>query len=117
MHAQITGIGRLIADPELRTAGQSLKASLTVAVDHQRKKEGQQYKDSDVYSVEVWGARGESAVNMLNKLDTVFFTGRLETSKGSDGRTFLNVRNAEWSFTGSKRQNEPAPQVAEEIPF
>lgn len=111
MHAQITAIGKLIADPQLRTAGQRIKAVLTVAVDHQRKKEGQQYPDSDVYTVEVWGNRGEAAVNMLQKLDRVFFTGRLETSKGQDGRTFLNVRNAEWSFTG------PKAKTAEPIPF
>lgn len=110
MHAQITGIGRLIADPELRTtpAGK-LITKMAVAVDHQMKKDGQQYRDSDIYSIDIWGNRGETAVNMLRKGDRVFFTGRLETSKSQDGKTFLNVRNAEWSFTGGKRQDEPEP--------
>lgn len=118
MHAQITAIGRLIADPELRTTPSAkIVAKLAVAVDHQFKKEGQQYPDSDVYYAEVWGNRGEAAVNMLRKGDRVFFTGRLETSKGQEGRTFLNVRNAEWSFTQAKSQRteEPPTGAAMEI--
>lgn len=122
MHAQLTGIGRLIADPETKFFdGGKSKTTMRVAVNHQgRKPEGQQYPNSDIYYVEIWGNRGETAANKLSKGDSVFFTGRLEvTSK--DGKYYLNVRNAEWSFTGGKSQGQQQEQGggydAEELPF
>jgi single-stranded DNA-binding protein len=124
MHAQITGIGRLIADPDFKSVGNNgaTKTTLRVAVDHQGPKpDGAQYKPSDVYYVEIWGKRGEAATNSLSKGERVFFTGRLETSKGKDGGVFLNVRNAEWSFTGGKAESKPQEQEggydAEALPF
>jgi single-stranded DNA-binding protein len=102
MHAQITGIGRLITDPDTKFFdGGKSKTTLRVAINHSGKKpEGQQYPNSDIYYVEVWGPKGEAAANKLSKGDSVFFTGRLETSKGKEGGTFLTVKFAEWSFTG-----------------
>ncbi|MNK58677.1 hypothetical protein D3C87_777680 [compost metagenome] len=127
MHAQITGIGRLIADPDFKSVGSngSTKTTMRVAVNHSgRKPEGQQYPNSDIYYVEVWGAKGEAAANKLSKGDSVFFTGRLETSKGKEGGVFLTVRFAEWSFTGGAakpRQEDSGYQSngydADEIPF
>ncbi len=107
MRAKVTGIGRLIADPEFKSVGSNgaTKTTMRVAVNHGGKKpEGQQYPSSDIYYVEVWGAQGEVAANKFAKGDSVFFSGTLETSKGKDGGVFLNVRNAEWSFTGSKSE-------------
>lgn len=105
MHAQITLVGRLIADPETKflDSGKS-KTTLKVAVNHAgRKPEGQQYPNSDVYAAEIWGARGETACQYFKKGDHVFVTGRLEVTKGRDNGYFLNVRFAEWSFCGSRQ--------------
>lgn len=123
MHAQITGIGRLITDPDTKFFdGGKSKTTLRVAVNHSgRKPEGQQYPSSDIYYVEAWGQRGETAANKLSKGDSVFFTGRLETSKGKEGAVFLVVKFAEWSFTGGKSQGQQQEQGggydAEELPF
>lgn len=122
MPAQLSAVGRLIADPETKffDSGRS-KTTLRVAVNHQGKKpEGQQYPDSDIYYAEVWGPRGETAANKLTKGESVWITGRLETSKGKDDR-FLNVKNAEWDFVGGKRESKSQEQGggydAEELPF
>lgn len=108
MFAAVTIIGRLIADPEQREVGSTTKTQLKVSVNHGGKKpEGQQYPDSDVYTCEVWGPRGENACRLLTKGDPVFVTGRLEHVKGEKGG-WLTIRNADWSFTGNKRAEEAA---------
>lgn len=124
MHAQITGIGRLIADPDTKFFdGGKSKTTLRVAVNHSGKKpEGQQYPNSDIYYVEVWGAKGEAAANLLGKGDSVFFTGRLETGKGKEGGVFLVVKFAEWSFTGGAKPRqesnyEEGGYDADSVPF
>lgn len=126
MPVQIAGVGRLIADPDSKffDSGKS-RTTLRVAVNHSGKKpEGQQYPNSDVYYVEVWGPRGETAANKLSKGESVWFTGRLETSKGKEGATFLTVKFAEWEFVGGasrpKQESEPQGEEgydADLIPF
>lgn len=116
MHAQITLIGRLMFDPETKFPenGGNSKTGFKVSVNHGGKKpDGQQYPSSDVYSVECWGRRGETAANYLKKGDSVFVTGRLEVNS-HEGKTYLNVRNGEWAFSGNRRQEA---NDADEIAF
>lgn len=118
MHAQIALVGRLMFDPETKfqESGNS-KTGLKVSVNHGgRKPEGQQYPTSDIYSCEVWGKRGETAANFLKKNDRVFVTGRLEVNE-HQGKTYLNVRDAEWAFTGSKRAEGEGVPSPDELPF
>lgn len=110
MYAQITINGKVTKDPETKFLnGEMSKTIITVRVYHRGKKpDGQQYPDSDIYSAEVWGPSGEAAANHLRKGELVFVTGRLEVTKGDKG-SWLNVRNANWDFTGSKRPDDEQP--------
>lgn len=106
-------------DPETKffDSGKS-KTVIKVSVNHSgRKPEGQQYPNSDVYESEVWGQRGELAANKLRKGDSVFVTGRLEVTKGNEGKFYLNVRNAEWAFVGGKPAEREAVPELDEIGF
>lgn len=71
-------IGRLVADPEVRnTQSGTAVASYRMAVDRQRKKEGQ--PDADFISCVVWDKGAEFASRYLHKGIKIAVEGRIQT--------------------------------------
>ncbi len=71
-------IGRLVADPEVRnTQSGTAVASYRMAVDRQRKKEGQ--PDADFISCVAWDSRAEFASRYLHKGIKIAVEGRIQT--------------------------------------
>ena len=80
-------IGRLVADPELRStqSGKSV-ASYRLAVDRKVKQDGQ--PDADYLNCVVWGKGAEFASTYLHKGTKIAIEGRIQTRSydGSDGK-------------------------------
>ena len=84
---QLTIIGNLTRDPELRTtqAGVSV-CTFTVAVNRRQKREGQ--PEADFFRVTAWRERGETCGKYLAKGRKVAVTGPVSASAymGGDGK-------------------------------
>lgn len=111
-------VGRVIADPELRTVGEKLVAKVPVAVNRPYRKKDAPYPESDVFRVEVWGNRGESLCNHVAKGSHIWATGRLEMRPIEGGGCYVDVRDGDWGFSGAKATGQPpADEAPVALPF
>ena len=106
--------GRVIADPELKTVGDRVVATVPVSVNRPYKRKDAPYPESDVFRVDVWGARGESMVNHVSKGSHLWVSGRVELRKAEGSGYFVDVRDGEWGFVGvppvlHQPEEEPEP--------
>ena len=101
--------GRVIADPELRTLGDRVVATVPVSVNRPYKRKDAPYPESDVFRVDVWGARGESLVTHVEKGASIWVSGRVELRKAEGNGFYVDVRDGEWGFVGA-RPNLPEPE-------
>lgn len=85
-------MGRLVADPELRTVGEDMHvASCRIAVDRDRKnKDGE--READFIPVTAWGKSGDFLAQYFAKGDMLVVNGRLQTRTYTDKDG--NTRNA-----------------------
>lgn len=115
-------IGRLCADPEIRTTqGGTPVATYRLAVDRRRKKDGQQ--EADFITCIAWDKGAEFASKWLNKGMKIAITGRLQTRtwEAQDGtkRYATEVVVEEHEFCGGRSdlgQPQEAGQHQEEGP-
>ena len=87
MFNQITLIGRLGTEPEIRTIPNSdgkQVANLSVATSHSFKQNGQKMEETEWHSVVVFNGLVNVVQNYLHKGDLVFIEGRLRTRKWQD---------------------------------
>jgi single-strand DNA-binding protein len=136
-------IGRLTADPELRstTTGQSVTGFGVATNRYWKDKSGVRQEDTEFHNVVVWGRQAEVASQFLKKGSMVFIEGRLRTRSWQDKqgqtrktteviceRMQLGPQSATSSGAGFSRSQSdggatPAPQnkaqslSAEEIPI
>lgn len=106
--------GRVIASPELRTLGDRVVATVPVSVNRPYKRKDAPYPESDVFRVEVWGARGESLVNHVDKGANIWVSGRVELRKAEGSGFYVDVRDGEWGFVGA-RPTPPEPEPEEDF--
>jgi single-strand DNA-binding protein len=115
------GIGRLVADPELRyTQSGTAVASLRIAVQRDSRSEGQ--PDADFINVSAWGKLGETVAKYQRKGKMIAVTGsiRVRTYDAPDGkRTAWEIHAEEINFLSpaegarngeAPTQQAPAPQ-------
>lgn len=86
MFNQITLIGRLGNEPEIRTIPNNDKqvANLSLATTHSFKQNGQKQEETEWHSVVVFNGLVSVVQNYLHKGDTVMIQGRLRTRKWQD---------------------------------
>lgn len=101
-------VGRLGADPELRTTGSGMAVcNLRIATTHRRKNQSGDWEEAtEWHAVIVFGKTAENAQRFLVKGRQVYVEGRLQTRKwqdktGSD-RWSTEVVCNELKFLGSK---------------
>ena len=119
----ITIIGRLVADPELRTTNTGKNvASLRVAVERKFKKEGE--PDADFFRASCWGQQAEYVNNYGGKGRLVVVTGRMEcrpyVDKDSGAkREVWEILADSVSLLDRPREDvtKPTQKVAEYDPF
>lgn len=98
-------MGRLTADPELRTtqSGKSV-ASFTLAVERDFQRDGE--KDADFINVVAWGKTAEFVKKWFSKGRMLAVVGRIQTrtytDKDGNSRKAVEVVADKVSFTGEK---------------
>jgi single-strand DNA-binding protein len=83
MSAQVTIVGNLTKDPELRfTPGGDAVANMSIAV-NERVKDGNDWKDGEpsFYEVKAWRKLGEQVTESLTKGTRVIVTGKMRIEK------------------------------------
>ena len=111
----VTLIGRLTADPELRTttSGKSV-ANFSIAVDRSYSKSGN--KETDFINIVAWENQANFISRYFTKGSMIAIQGSIQTrnyeDKNGNKRTAFEVLAREVSFCGGKNETSPAPAQA-----
>ncbi len=102
-------MGRLTADPELRTTSSGLSVtSFTVAVDRRFQRQGEE-RQTDFISVVAWRQTADFVTRFFHKGDMIAVQGSLQVrnyeDKNGNKRTAYDVVADNVSFCGSKRES------------
>lgn len=115
----LTIIGNLVRNPELRTTPQGKKVcSLDVAVNRRRQVEGQ--PEADYFRVNAWNGLAESCAKYLAKGKKVAVTGSVSLSKREhDGKFYasLEVFAEEVEFLSPKDTGNQPQEVEPDADF
>ena len=108
----VTLIGRLVADPELRTTntGKAV-ANFRIAVDRSYSKGGD--KQADFITIVAWEKTADFISKYFGKGSMIALQGAIQTRNYEDSsgnkRTAFEVLAKEVSFCGGKNETAPAP--------
>ena len=112
-------MGRLVADPELRTttAGHSV-CSFRIACDRSYVQQGQE-RQADFIDIVAWRQQADFVSRYFQKGSMIAIDGRLQTrnyqDKNGNSRTAVEVVANNISFAGSKRQDgQSAPSYEQQ---
>ena len=110
---RIVLLGRLTADPEIKTTPNGVSvATFTVAVDRSFTAKGQE-KQTDFIPVVAWRATADFIGKYFQKGSLIAVDGSLQTRKFTDkqgnNRTAFEVIVDQVSFAGSKNDSSAAP--------
>ena len=118
-------MGRLVADPELKTTASGVSVtSFRIAVDRSYTKSGEERK-ADFFDVVCWRQTAEFVCRYFGKGSLIAVDGELQTrsyqAKDGTNRTVTEVVADSASFTGERRENtQSAPNDSyedEDFPF
>jgi single-strand DNA-binding protein len=118
--------GNLVADPELKTVGDTQLCKLRVATNEKWKnKAGEKMERATFFDVDVWGAHAAPCAQYLSKGQPVYIQGKMEcqeTEKDGQKRKFWSVRADSVQFLGNRADgpniqnqvtaNDPKPRMA-----
>ena len=113
----VTLMGRLVADPELRTTGTGKSvATFRIAVDRTYQKAGEQ-RQADFITIVAWESTANFVCRYFAKGSMIAVQGSIQTRQYEDNngakRTAFEVLAREVSFCGSKAETgTTAPVVA-----
>jgi single-strand DNA-binding protein len=110
----VTIVGRLGADPELKQAGSSQVCKMRVATSRKWKDKntGEMREDTQWHSVDVWGPQAESCSKYLRKGQEVGVVGSIEYRKvgeGTDAKHFTTIRAGDVRFGSGKGGGDSTP--------
>ena len=118
MYNKIILMGRIVADPELKTTPQGVSVcSFRIAVDRRFQQKGEE-KKSDFFNVVAWRQTGEFVSRYFGKGRMILVEGELQTrpytDKNGNQATWYEVNAERVSFTGEKAADKPegAPPAA-----
>ena len=105
-------MGRLVADPELKTTRQGTSVcSFRIACDRNFARQGEQ-RQADFIDIVAWRQQAEFVCKYFQKGSMISVQGRLETrqyqDKNGNNRTATEVLAAEVGFCGPKAAGKPA---------
>ena len=108
MYNKIILMGRIVADPELKTTPQGVNVcSFRIAVDRRFQKQGEE-KKSDFFNVVAWRQQGEFVQKYFGKGRMILVEGEMTTrpytDKNGGQATWYEVVADRVSFTGEKAQ-------------
>lgn len=113
-------MGRLTADPELRTTNTGLAVtSFTVAVDRRFQRAGEE-KQTDFINVVAWRQSAEFVTRYFHKGSMIAVRGSIQTRRYEDNngnkRTAFEIVADEVSFCGSKAESGTGSQRSYDQP-
>lgn len=102
-------MGRLVADPELRTTQQGTNVcTFRIACERSYTKPGEQ-RQADFVDIVAWQQQADFVSNYFQKGSMIAVEGRLQTrnyqDKNGNSRTAVEVAASNISFAGAKRQD------------
>lgn len=112
-------MGRLVADPELRTTTQGTNVcTFRIACERSYSKPGEQ-RQADFVDIVAWGKTAEFICKFFQKGSMIAVEGRLQTrnyqDKNGNNRTAVEVVANNISFAGAKRQDgQSAPSYEQQ---
>ena len=107
-------MGRLVADPELRTTPQGINVcSFRIACDRNFARQGEQ-RQADFIDIVAWRSQAEFVSKYFQKGSLIAIDGSIQTrqyqDKNGNNRTVFEVVANNVSFAGSKAADKPAVQ-------
>ena len=104
-------MGRLVADPELKTTQQGTSVcSFRIACDRNFARQGEQ-RQADFIDIVAWRAQAEFVCKYFQKGSLIAIEGSLQTrqyqDKNGSNRTAVEVVTSNVSFAGSKAADKP----------
>ncbi len=105
-------MGRLVADPELKTTQQGTSVcSFRIACDRNFARQSEQ-RQADFIDIVAWRAQAEFVCKYFQKGNLIAIEGSLQTrqyqDKNGSNRTAVEVVTSNVSFAGSKAADKPA---------
>ena len=113
-------MGRLVADPELRTTPQGINVcSFRIACDRNFARQGEQ-RQADFIDIVAWRSQAEFVSKYFQKGSLIAIDGSIQTrqyqDKNGNNRTAVEIVAQNVSFCGSKESTSHAPQNAAQRP-
>ena len=108
-------MGRLVADPELKTTNTGISVtSFRIAVDRNYVKQGEQ-RQADFFDIVAWRSSAEFVCRNFSKGSLIAVDGQLQSrqyqTKDGQNRTAIEVVADSISFTGERRESAPTYQA------
>ena len=112
-------IGRLVADPELKTTANGVNmARFRIACERSYTRQGEQ-RQADFLNVVAWRQTADFVCKYFAKGSLIALQGRLETrqyqDKSGNNRTAVEIVAEQASFTGEKVQSAPAAAAPDDF--
>ncbi len=103
-------MGRLVADPELKTTSSGVSVtSFRIAVDRSYVKQGEE-RQADFFDIVAWRGSAEFVCRNFGKGSLIAVDGQLQSrnyqTKDGHNRTAIEVIAESISFTGERRDNQ-----------
>ena len=114
---QFEGMGRLVADPEVKKTNSGKEVvNFTLAIDRDYVKKGEE-RATDFIPCIAWEQKGKFVANNFKKGNMVAVVGQLQSNKYTDkegkNRTSYSIQVEKVSFTGERRNsNNSSPDVS-----
>lgn len=115
-------MGRIVADPELKTTPQGVNVcTFRIAVDRRFQKQGEE-KKSDFFNIVAWRQTGEFVQKYFGKGRMILVEGEMQTrqytDKSGNQATWYEIAAERVSFTGEKAEKSvnTAPEVSAPAP-
>ena len=115
-------MGRIVADPELKTTPQGANVcTFRIAVDRRFQKQGEE-KKSDFFNIVAWRQTGEFVQKYFGKGRMILVEGEMQTrqytDKSGNQATWYEIAAERVSFTGEKAEKSvnTAPEVSAPAP-
>ena len=101
--------GRLTADPEIQTVGESRMCKFTIACDRPKRK-GKEKAEVDFFNCTAWNRNADVIVDWFGKGDMVTLVGAVHINrfeKDGQKRSSTEVKVEEIHFSGGKKNTTP----------
>lgn len=106
-------MGRITADPEVKTTGESRYCKFCLAVQRPKKK-GEESAETDFFNCIAWNGTADVVADWYKKGDMMMIVGNLRNhryEKNGENRISTEISVREIHFTGNKRVQQTSKEL------